>query len=110
MKTSLPRVVAAMLFAATFSTNAAVSIWGGSTSVNWNNALNWTNGIPNSGDDITIADTTVNNSVTLNDASHSVGLIQFGTTGTRNTLFTINGSTTANTSTILTIANGVSAN
>src|ERR1043166_3739832 len=106
-KTSLLRPPATPLCAATFSPNAAVSIWGGATSANWNVAANWTNGIPNPGDDITIADTTANNSLTLNDASHTNGFLLFGTTGTRNAAFTINGSTTASTSTILTITNGI---
>jgi fibronectin-binding autotransporter adhesin len=104
------RIAAALALLASATANAAVSTWNGTSSVNWNLAGNWNPGIPNAGDDIIIADTTVNNSLTLNDASHTNGLIQFGTTGTRNAVFTINGSTTANTSTTLTITNGVSSN
>jgi autotransporter-associated beta strand protein len=108
-KTLVFWAAAALLCMATFSTNAAVSIWGGATSANWNVAANWTNGIPNPGDDITIADTTGSgNAMTLNDASHTNGLLTFGTTGTRNTQFTINGNTSASTSFILTLTNGIS--
>jgi fibronectin-binding autotransporter adhesin len=104
------RIAAALALVASTTVNAAVSTWNGTSSVNWNLAGNWNPGIPNPGDDVIIADTTVNNSVTLNDASHTVGLIQFGTTGARSALLTINGSATTTASTTLTVTNGVSSN
>ena len=104
------RIAAALALLTSATVNAGVSIWSGASSVNWNNAANWSPGIPASGDDVVISDTTANNSITLNDASHTIGLIQFGTTGTRNAVFTINGSTTTTASTTLTVTNGVSSN
>jgi hypothetical protein len=74
------RLAAALALVASTTVNAAVSTWNGTSSVNWNLAGNWNPGIPNLGDDVIIADTTVNNSLTLNDASHTNGFIQFGTT------------------------------
>src|SRR5438552_8512742 len=110
-RTSLLRAAAALVCPATFSTNAAVSTWTGAFSLtNWNNAANWSAGIPATGDDVTIADATTFQSMSVNDANHTIGALQFGTTGTRNAFFAINGSTTASTSTILTLTNGYLSN
>ena len=113
MKTLPPvmlRIAAALAVLASATVNAAVSTWNGTASVSWTNAASWSPGVPATGDDVIIADSTVNNSLTLNDASHTIGLLQFGTTGTRNAAFTINGSATTTASTTLTITNGVSSN
>jgi len=111
MKTSLLRAAAAALLAAATSTYGAASTWNGTVSVNWTNAASWSPGIPNSGDDVIIADTTLSgNALTLNDANHTIGSLQFGTTGTRNAVFTINGSNTTATTTSLILTNGIISN
>ncbi len=87
----------------------------GKANANWNNITNWLGGtLPAAGDDLVIADLTTNNSITLNDSSHTVGILQFGVTGNRanpgSAQFVINGNTTASSSFGLTITNGVVAN
>ncbi|QJE97804.1 beta strand repeat-containing protein [Luteolibacter luteus] len=78
--------------------------WNGTTSVNWNATANWNPAaLPAAGDNIIINDTTTNG-LTLNDASHTVGSVTVGTTGTRTSGFTLQ--TNANT---LTIGNGIVA-
>jgi autotransporter-associated beta strand protein len=103
-------IAAALAVLSSATVNAAVSTWNGTASVSWTNAASWSPGVPAAGDDVVIADSTVNSSLTLNDASHTIGLLQFGTTGTRNAAFTVNGSTTTTASTTLTITNGVTSN
>lgn len=83
---------------------SAQSTWNGGTSADWANAANWSPGIPASGANITIADSTVNG-LTL-DSSRSIGSLTFGTTGTRISGFTLN-TTAANS---LTINGGIVAN
>jgi autotransporter-associated beta strand protein len=83
---------------------SAQSTWNGGTSTDWANAANWSPGIPASGANITIADSTVNG-LTL-DSSRSIGSLTFGTTGTRINGFTVN--TTAAHS--LAINGGIVAN
>lgn len=80
--------------------------WIGGTSVNWSDAANWNPGLPASGANIIISDSAANTGITLNDASHTVGSVTFGTTGTRLAAFPI--VTTA--ATTLTISGGVIAN
>lgn len=84
---------------------AAQSTWNGTTNANWSTATNWSPGIPVDPSNITIADTTTNSTLNLDNGSHSVGSVTIGTTGTRTSAFTLN-STTANT---LTINGGVTA-
>ena len=91
--------------------HAASSTYTSTASVNWNDAGNWLSGVlPLDGDDVTIADTTAHSSVTLNDGPHTVGTLQFGTTGTRTAVFTINGNISGAGAYALTITNGVVAN
>lgn len=85
---------------------AAQSTWNGTTNANWSTATNWSPGIPVDPSNITIADTTTNNTLNLDNGSHSVGSITIGTAGTRTSAFTLS-STNANT---LTINTGVTAN
>src|SRR6185369_8595233 len=86
---------------------AAASTWNGTTSAAWTNAANWTPGIPNTGDDVIIADSTGSgNSMSLTD-SRTIGLFQFGAAGTRTTTFQITNNVAANS---LTITNGFIAN
>src|ERR1044071_9050711 len=86
---------------------AAASTWSGSTSAAWTNAANWAPGIPNPGDDVIIADSTGSgNSMNLTD-SRTIGLFQFGASGTRTTTFQITNNVAGNT---LTITNGFIAN
>ncbi|MES2439327.1 MAG: autotransporter-associated beta strand repeat-containing protein [Verrucomicrobiota bacterium] len=86
----------------------STSTWNSTTNTNWSTATNWNPGIPASGDHIIISDTasTANPGLSLDDGSHSVGFITFGSTGTRTSAFNLQ-TTTANT---LTIAGGVTAN
>ncbi len=78
--------------------------WNGTTNNNWTEPANWSPGIPPEGGDITISDSTANG-LTLDDGSHTLGTITFGTTGTRTSGFTFQ-TTNANT---LTIAGGFTA-
>lgn len=80
----------------------AQSTWNGTTNVNWSTSTNWAPGIPASGANITIADTTPNG-LTLDDASHTVGNIS---TGNRTSVFTLQ----TNTANTLTISGGITAN
>ncbi len=113
-----PRCCAALMafaFALGPVARAASSIYTGVSSVNWNDVTNWQAGVlPADGDDVTIADSTAHNSVTLNDGPHTIGTLQMGTTGTRansaQAVFTINGNTTAAGAYPLTLTNGVVAN
>ncbi|MCB1129889.1 MAG: autotransporter-associated beta strand repeat-containing protein [Verrucomicrobiae bacterium] len=77
---------------------SAQTTWFGSVDASWSNPANWSPGIPAEGSAITISDTT-GNGLTLDDGSHSLGTITFGTTGTRTSGFTFQ-TTTANTLTI----------
>src|SRR5690606_65457 len=61
---------------------AAQSTWNGTSNVNWSDPTNWNPGIPAEGGNIIIADTTANG-LTLDDGSHTVGMVTIGTTGTR---------------------------
>ena len=90
------------------------STFTGTSSANWNVAGNWLSGaLPSIGDELIIPDTTVNNSLTLNDAAHTIGLLQMGTTGGRANpalaVFTINGNTTGSGAYALTMTNGLVA-
>ena len=112
MKTALKitsaGALAALLLAVGSTAHAASSVFTGKASVNWNNSTNWLSGaVPLEGDDLVIADLTTNASLTLNDATHTVGLVQLGTTGTRSAVFTINGNVTGAGAYPLTITNGV---
>lgn len=101
----LRRLGALSIFVSLSLPLAAQSTWNGTTNANWSVATNWSPGIPASGANITLADTTANG-LTLDDGNHAVGTITVGTTGTRTSGFTLN-TTTANT---LTISGGVIAN
>lgn len=101
----LRRLGALSIFVSLSLPLAAQSTWNGTTNANWSTATNWSPGIPASGANITLADTTANG-LTLDDGNHAVGTITVGTTGTRTSGFTLN-TTTANT---LTISGGVIAN
>lgn len=85
---------------------AAQSTWTATTNANWSTATNWNPGIPANGDNIIIADTTPGNALTLDDASHSVGSITIGNTGTRTAAFNFQ----TNAANTLTIAGGLTAN
>jgi fibronectin-binding autotransporter adhesin len=85
---------------------AAQSTWNGTTSTNWSVATNWAPGIPASGQNITIANTTGNSTLTLDGTtSRAVGSITDGTTGARTAEFTVQSGTNT-----LTIGGGVTAN
>lgn len=71
---------------------AGTTFTGGGATTNWNDAGNWNPGIPTDPDDIVISDTTTQNTLTLNDAAHSINSLTFGDSGTRTTAFTVNGS------------------
>jgi len=104
MKTT--SLVATVLIAATSSLPAAVSTWLGTNNAAWTNNVNWNPAtVPNSGDDIIIADTTGNN-LNLAD-TRTIGTLTFGATGTRASAFTI-GSNVFGAS--LTMTNGLVAN
>lgn len=108
--TKLSAPLAALLLAAAYTAPAATNIYIGKGTA-WSGATNWISGtVPAEGDNIVIADATTNASVTVNDATHTIGGLQFGNTGTRSTLFTINGNTTAAGAYPLVITNGVSVN
>lgn len=97
-------LLASLLLTAT-GTATAQSTWNGTTSTNWSVAGNWAPGIPASGDDIIIANTTTTNSLTLDGTtSRTVGSITFGATGTRITPFTFSTGTN-----VLTINEGLVA-
>ena len=67
--------------------HAATATWTGNTSTAWATPGNWANSyVAIDGDDLVIADST-KNGLTL-DTSHSIGSLQFGTTGTRTGGFT----------------------
>ena len=88
----------------------AATYTGGGTDGNWNNAANWNPAAPASGENVIIADTTTQSTLTLNDGPHTIGLLQFGDSGTRGSnsaTFNILASTAANG---LTINGGVTAN
>lgn len=93
-----------LLTAASTATVTAQSTWNGTTNANWSVATNWAPGIPASGDDIIIANTTTNGLTLDGTTSRTVGSITFGATGTRTGAFTF--STGTNT---LTINEGLSA-
>jgi fibronectin-binding autotransporter adhesin len=105
------KLAAALALVASTTVNAAVSTWNATASVSWTNAASWSPGVPASGDDVVIADTTANASLTINDASHTIGTLTYGTTGTRVSAFTINDNVTGSAGAfVLTISNGVVAN
>jgi fibronectin-binding autotransporter adhesin len=69
---------------------SAQSTWSGNTSNNWGTATNWSPAAtPPAQADIIIADTTGSANLLVLDASREIGNFQFGTTGTRNTAFTV---------------------
>lgn len=114
-RNTLAAALAALLLAAGPAAHAASSTWNGTTSPNWTNAPSWLSGsLPLAGDDLIISDVTANNALTLNDGPHTVGVLQFGTTGTRanpaNPQFIINGNVTTTAAYPLTITNGVVVN
>jgi autotransporter-associated beta strand protein len=75
----------------------------------WTNANNWSPSQPATGEDLIIADTTTQNSLSLNDGAHTIGLLQYGAGGTRGTpAFTITSGGVAASG--LTINGGVTAN
>lgn len=82
------------------------SIWLGTTGNQWNAAANWNPGIPAEGSDIIINNTTANG-LTLNDGSHTLNHITFGSADPlRTSGFTFQ-TTAANT---LTLNGGFTAN
>ena len=111
-RTPLAAALAALLLAAGPAAHAASSTWNGTISPNWTNVASWLSGaLPATGDDLIIADTTVNNALTLNDGPHTIGVLQFGTAGTRATpAFSINGNITGAGAYALTVTNGIVAN
>jgi autotransporter-associated beta strand protein len=118
MRTSTPILLCASLTALGLTLgstgHAASAVFTGKANVNWNNTTNWLAGaIPAPGDDLVIADLTTNH-LTLNDGPHTIGVLQFGATGTRanpgSPQFIINGNVTAAGAYPLTITNGVIAN
>jgi autotransporter-associated beta strand protein len=109
--------VSALALLATATIQAASSTWTGTgTNSSWATNANWVGGtVPASGDDIIVADATLTNNITMNDGSHTIGLLQFGTAGTRANpaqgQFIINDNVTGSSGAyILTITNGVVAN
>jgi autotransporter-associated beta strand protein len=66
-----------------------VGVTGGTT--NWNDPANWNPNVPAEGEDVFIANTTGQNTLTVNDAPHAVGLFTFGDAGARTTAFTVAG-------------------
>jgi autotransporter-associated beta strand protein len=99
--------LALMLPAACFLATPAhaLSTWVGTTDTTWSVATNWVPGVPPAGDAVTIADATTNSTINL-DTSASIGLMTFGTSGTRTTAFTLN-TQAANQ---LTLGGGITAN
>jgi autotransporter-associated beta strand protein len=83
---------------------SAQSTWVGTTSADWATATNWVPGVPGPGVGVIVADATTNSTANL-DTPRSIGLLTFGTSGTRITNFTIN-TQAANQ---LTVAGGVNA-
>jgi hypothetical protein len=84
----------------------AQSTWNGTTSNNWGITTNWNPAsVPGPGADIIINNTTGSSNVLVLDANRAIGNFQFGTTGTRNTSFTVR-STSAHT---LDLAGGLNA-
>lgn len=86
------------------ATATAQSTWNGGTSSSWSNAANWSGGIPASGGNIVIANTTGNGLTLDGTTSRNIGSILFGTTGTRTSGFTFGTGTN-----ILTINGGLTA-
>lgn len=84
---------------------AAQTIWNGSSSTNWSDGANWSPGIPAEGSDVTVANTTTNSTLTLNDGSHALNAITLGDTGTRTAAFTIQ----TNAANTLTLSGGYTA-
>jgi autotransporter-associated beta strand protein len=107
---TLPMAIAA-LFVAAAANLQATDTWKGTVNTNWSNATNWiTTNVPTSGEDVIIADQTTTSSFVLDDASHTIGLLQFGTNGTRTTQFTYNNFTNATyANNVLTINTGIKA-
>lgn len=92
-----------LIFALNSSMEAATSTYtGGGSDVNWSTELNW-DALPTSGDDVIIADSTVQDNLAM-DAAASVGSLTFGDSGTRTSFFTISGPER------LTFLNGLIAN
>lgn len=86
------------------ATATAQSTWNGGTSSSWSNAANWSPGIPASGGNIIIANTTANSLTLDGTTSRSVGSITYGATGTRTSAFTFSTGTN-----LLTINGGLTA-
>lgn len=104
-----PLGMTALSLAACVLPSQAATYVGSAADTLWNNPVNWNPAaVPAEGDNIVIADTTAQNTLTLNDAPHTIANLQYGDTGTRITGFTItSGGTNAN---ILTMAGGITAN
>ncbi len=88
---------------------AAQSTWTltAASGPSWSNLSNWNpSSLPTAGANIIIADTTNQNTINFNDGSHTIGLLTFGTNGTRTGGFAFN-TYTANT---LTFNSGITAN
>ena len=89
----------------------AATYTGAGTDSNWSNSANWTPTLPANGEDVFIADTTTQNALTLNDGAHTIGALNFGTSGARGSNsanFTITSGTAA--ANLLTINGGLNAN
>jgi autotransporter-associated beta strand protein len=115
LRTTLAAALTALLLAAGPATHAASSVFTAKANANWNNITNWlSETLPLEGDDLVIADVTTNQSLTMNDGPHTIGVLQFGATGTRanpgSPQFIINGNVTTAAAYPLTITNGVVAN
>lgn len=99
---------------AAFAAGTATYV-GSAANTNWDDTSNWSGGtLPLAGDDIVISDTTAQSTLTLNDGSHAIGLLQYGSTGTR-----VSGTSSAqafqvsaggNLTRVLTINTGITAN
>jgi autotransporter-associated beta strand protein len=107
LRTSRAAALTALLLAAGPSLIAGSATFvGTTTNGSWTNPANWNPGIPDVGDDVVIANTTLTNVVTLPD-SRVIGSVLFGDTGGRTTAFSINNTVAANS---LTLTNGLTAN
>jgi fibronectin-binding autotransporter adhesin len=102
---SRPVLGSLALYPVLVTTSHAQATWNGNSSNSWGTGANWSpSGIPADGADVVIANTTGSSSILVLDANRSIGSLQFGTTGTRNTSFTVR--TLTHT---LTIAEGLTA-
>ena len=82
-------VMAAVLLCSLSARVYAQASWSGAVSTFWSDPLNWNpNAVPVAGESIIIQDSTTNSTLDV-DTSVTVGTIQFGTVGARNSNFTM---------------------